>query len=131
MTLTVLRPLFEKIGKERGLEIKAGVIVSGTTVDFIGIDISNEENERQINEYKNGEIQVLIIVNILTEAPDLPKTQTVFLTRPTVSTALMTQMVGMALKGVKAGGTEKAYIVNFIDNWGDKIAWVDPESIIT
>ena len=123
-----LKALFEQTGKRYG--IKAGVIVSGTQMEFIGIEISNEENTRQINAFRNGEIQILINVNILTEGTDLPKTQTVFLTRPTISTVLMTQMVGRALRGEKAGGTPKAYVVSFVDDWHNRIAWVNPESII-
>lgn len=38
-------------------------------------------------------------------------------------------MVGRALRGVKAGGTANAYIVSFIDNWNEHIAWVNPESL--
>lgn len=111
--------------------VKAGVIVSGTQAEFIGIDISNEENEKQINAFKNDDMfKVLINVNILTEGADLPKTQTVFLTRPTISTVLMTQMVGRALRGEKAGGTSTAYIVSFVDDWNNKIAWVNPETIL-
>lgn len=123
-----LRALFDEAGKDLGA--KAGVIVSGTSSEFIGIDVSNEENARQIEAYRNGEIQVLINVNILTEGVDLPKTQTVFLTRPTISTVLMTQMIGRALRGEKAGGTREANIVSFVDDWNNKIAWVNPESII-
>ena len=124
-----LKALFEEYGKKYG--IKAGVIVTGTGAEFIGIDISNAENERQIEAYRKGEIQVLINVNILTEGVDLPKTQTVFLTRPTISVVLMTQMIGRALRGERAGGTKDAYIVSFIDNWNNKIAWVNPESILS
>lgn len=42
----------------------------------------------------------------------------------------MTQMIGRALRGQSAGGTEKAYVVSFIDNWEDKINWVNPEKLI-
>lgn len=118
-----LKGLFEKAG------VAAGVIVSGTQAEFTGIDISNEENERNIKAYRNGDIKVLINVNILTEGVDLPQTKTVFLTRPTVSSILMTQMIGRALRGEKAGGTAKAYIVSFIDNWKESIAWVNAESL--
>lgn len=41
----------------------------------------------------------------------------------------MTQMVGRALRGEKAGGTKEAYIVSFVDNWNDKIAWVNPKTL--
>ena len=52
-----------------------------------------------------------------------------FLARPTVSSILMTQMVGRALRGTAAGGTSNAYIVSFIDHWNEHIAWVNPESL--
>lgn len=119
-----LRGLFEKY------DIKAAVIVSGTKAEFIGIEISDTENERNIEDYRNGKIQVLINVNILTEGVDLPQTKTVFLTRPTVSSVLMTQMVGRALRGEAAGGTKEAYIVSFIDEWQERIAWVNAENLI-
>lgn len=61
---------------------------------------------------------------------DLPQTKTVFLTRPTVSTILMTQMIGRALRGEAAGGTATAHIVSFVDNWNEHIAWVNPESLL-
>lgn len=124
-----LKALFNKLGEKFG--IKAGVIVSGTRAEFTGVEISSKENLRQIEAYRNGDLQVLINVNILTEGTDLPKTQTVFLTRPTVSTVLMTQMIGRALRGERAGGTSKAYIVSFIDDWNNKIAWVNPETLIS
>lgn len=122
-----LNKLFNEKGKAYG--IKSEFIISEVQDMITGITISNADNERKIEAYRNGEIQVLINVNILTEGTDLPKTHTVFLTRPTVSTTLMTQMVGRALRGLKAGGTKEAYIVTFIDNWNDKIAWVNPETL--
>lgn len=122
-----LNKLFNEKGKAYG--IRSEFIISEVQDMITGITISNADNEHKIEAYRNGEIQVLINVNILTEGTDLPKTHTVFLTRPTVSTTLMTQMVGRALRGLKAGGTKEAYIVTFIDNWNDKIAWVNPETL--
>lgn len=129
MHALTLKALFEEMGKKH--KVKAGVIMTGISAEFIGIDVSNEENERQVEAYRRGEIQVLINVNILTEGVDLPKTQSVFLTRPTISSVLMTQMIGRALRGERAGGTKDAYIVSFIDNWNNKIAWINPESILS
>lgn len=109
--------------------IKADYVVSGLRDAVTGATRSAEENHRVIQQYRSGELEVIVNVNILTEGVDLPKTQTVFLTRPTVSKILMTQMVGRALRGEKAGGTKDAYIVSFIDNGLDKIAWANPEFI--
>ena len=118
-----LSALFNKAG------VKADYIISGTIDKATGATIGPEENERKLKEYREGKLQVLINVNILTEGIDLPKTKSVFLARPTVSTILMTQMVGRALRGTSAGGTTSAYIISFVDNWNEHIAWVNPESI--
>ena len=118
-----LTTLFKKAG------IKADFIVSSVKDSITGITISREDNERKLDDYRNGKLQVLINVNILTEGVDLPKTKTVFLARPTVSSILMTQMVGRALRGTSAGGTASAYIVSFVDHWNEHIAWVNPESL--
>lgn len=118
-----LNALFQKAG------IKSAFIVSGIRDMATGINLSHREIDERIQQYRKKELQVLINVNILTEGTDLPETKTVFLARPTVSTILMTQMIGRALRGTGAGGTDVAYIVSFIDNWHEHIAWVNPETI--
>ena len=118
-----LTSLFKKAG------ITADFVVSSVKDAITGVTISREDNERKLEDYRNGKLQVLINVNILTEGVDLPKTKTVFLARPTVSSILMTQMVGRALRGTVAGGTASAYIVSFVDHWNEHIAWVNPESL--
>ena len=120
-----LTKLFNKAG------IKADYVVSSIKDAGTGVTLSREDNELKIESYRKGDIQVLVNVNILTEGVDLPMTKTVFLTRPTVSTILMTQMVGRALRGEKAGGTLTAYIVSFVDNWNERIAWVNPDTLFT
>lgn len=122
-----LNALFNEKGKKYG--IKSDYIISSVKDAFTGVMISNEENNEKIEAYKSGDLQVLINVNILTEGTDLPKTHSVFLTRPTVSSVLMTQMVGRALRGLRAGGTKEAYIVSFVDDWNSRIAWVNPEML--
>lgn len=110
-------------------KVKADFIVSDVKDSITGVTISRAENEKKLEAYRDGRLQVLINVNILTEGVDLPQTKTVFLARPTVSSILMTQMVGRALRGTAAGGTSEAYIVSFVDNWNEHIAWVNPESL--
>lgn len=110
----LLTDCFNKAG------IKAAYVVSGTP---------HYERNRIYDDYRSGNLQVLVNMNILTEGTDLPMTQTVFLTRQTTSTILMTQMIGRALRGPEAGGTKNAYIVSFIDNWNERIMWVVPETV--
>ena len=118
-----LASLFRKTG------IAADYVVSELRDPVTGVTVSREDHERKLEEYRKGNLQVLVNVNILTEGVDLPRTRTVFLARPTVSTILMTQMVGRALRGPAAGGDASAYIVSFIDEWNEHIAWVNPEGL--
>ena len=118
-----LAKLFTRAG------IPAEFIVSDVRDLVTGVTISREDNERKLESYRQGKTKVLVNVNILTEGVDLPQTKTVFLARPTVSTILMTQMIGRALRGEAAGGTSEAHIVSFVDDWNEHIAWVNPENL--
>jgi superfamily II DNA or RNA helicase len=118
-----LNILFKKAG------VKSDYIVSAIKDIATGVTISHKENKRKMEKFRGEELEVLINVNILTEGVDIPNVQSVFLARPTVSTILMTQMIGRGLRGPRAGGTKKAYIVSFVDDWQNKIAWVNPEKL--
>lgn len=90
------------------------------------------DNDRIINEFKEGKIFVISNIRMLTEGVDIPDVKTVFLTRQTTSSILLTQMIGRALRGEKAGGInkEEANIVMFIDEWKGLVgAFADPEGI--
>jgi hypothetical protein len=120
-----LDALFNERGKDKG--IKSAFVVSGLQDSYTGVSLSKEQNQQNIEDFRKGKVQVLINVLILTEGVDLPQAETVFLTRPTISEILMTQMIGRVLRGPEMGGTRKAYVVSFIDDWQDKISWVSPE----
>jgi len=110
--------------------VKSEFVVSSIRDLITGVNISSKENKEKIERFRNGDLDVLINVNILTEGTDLPEVQSVFLARPTISSILMTQMIGRGLRGQNAGGTKNAYIVSFIDDWKDKVAWVNPETLL-
>ena len=118
-----LAKLFNRAG------VPAEFVVSDVRDLVTGVTVSREDNERKLESYRQGKTKVLVNVNILTEGVDLPQTKTVFLARPTVSAILMTQMIGRALRGEAAGGTAEAHIVSFVDNWNERIAWVNPENL--
>lgn len=118
--------VLNKLFKDRGIKSEYVISSDNDIVDDSGLSKTNKEI---IERYRKNEIDVLINVNILTEGTDIPNIQTVFLARPTTSEILMTQMIGRALRGEKAGGTEKAFIVSFVDRWHDKIAWINPKKL--
>jgi ATP-dependent helicase IRC3 len=119
-----LKKLFEQEG------IKADYVISTIKDQSTGLTISSKENKDKIDRFRKGGLDVLINVNILTEGTDLPNVQSIFLARPTISSILMTQMIGRGLRGEKAGGTKEAFIVSFIDDWKDKVTWVNPEKLL-
>jgi ATP-dependent helicase IRC3 len=84
-----------------------------------------DENKRVLEAFRQNELDVLINIRMLTEGTDVPSVNTVFLTRQTTSSILLTQMIGRALRGPRFGGTENAYIVSFIDDWKHLINWAD------
>jgi superfamily II DNA or RNA helicase len=119
-----LKKLFEQAG------IKTDYVLSSMKDQATGVTTSSKENKDKIERFRKGDLDVLINVNILTEGTDLPNVQSIFLARPTISSILMTQMIGRGLRGEKAGGTKDAYIVSFIDEWKDKVSWVNPEKLL-
>ncbi|MBN1459311.1 MAG: DEAD/DEAH box helicase family protein, partial [Armatimonadetes bacterium] len=101
--------------------VKADVVYSHIDEDPGNVEARNrrdrDENARVLAAFKRGDLDVLINVRMLTEGTDIPDVHSVFLTRQTTSSILLTQMVGRALRGPRAGGKPEAHIVSFIDNW--------------
>lgn len=87
--------------------------------DYVAYDRNSNENNSIIEKYQDDTSGLDVIINVqkLTEGFDSPRTQTIFLARPTQSEALLQQMIGRGLRGPEAGGTEKAYLVSFVDTW--------------
>ncbi|MBD2297196.1 DEAD/DEAH box helicase [Nostoc sp. FACHB-190] len=124
--------------KEKLLEkgIKADAIYSRIDADPGSAEARNKrtqkDNERIMKEFTEGKLDVLINVRMLTEGADVPNVKTVFLTRQTTSSILMTQMIGRALRGEKVGGSREANVVLFFDEWERLVDWVTrPEGDFT
>lgn len=79
----------------------------------IDCDTPKDERERLINEFKAGNIQVLVNVELFTEGFDCPDVSFIQLARPTRSLTLYLQQVGRGLRYVE--GKDKTI---FIDNVG-------------
>ncbi|HAS92085.1 MAG TPA: restriction endonuclease [Clostridiales bacterium] len=79
----------------------------------------SEERNKFINEYKHTSDSPCILCNfgVLTTGFDAPKTSAAVIARPTYSLVLFSQMVGRAIRGVKAGGNKQAEIVTLVDTF--------------
>ncbi len=87
-------------------------------IDADYVDYTRLDSSQVMREYRETpRPQVIANVEMLTEGFDAPKTRTVIIARPTQSEALLSQMVGRALRGKQAGGNEIAYLVTFVDTW--------------
>ena len=113
--------------------VKTGTVYSHIDADPGSSDARNkrdrDENSKVIQKFRDGKIDVLLNVRMLTEGTDVPDIKTVFLTRATTSKILLTQMVGRALRGPKFSGTKEAYIVSFVDEWKQLINWAEYDQL--
>ncbi len=101
---------------------------AGIDADYVSYSRDNAQEIIRRYRDKKGP-RVLINVEMLTEGFDAPHTRTVFLARPTSSEALLTQMVGRALRGPKAGGNKQAFLVTFVDTWREYNP-IEPEFVL-
>jgi superfamily II DNA or RNA helicase len=73
----------------------------------------NRTNLEWFEDSDASEARMLISVLMLAEGIDLPKTDCLFMVRPTFSPELYQQMIGRGLRGPRADGTEDCAIVDF------------------
>ena len=84
-------------------------VVTGSTPERV--------RDRAIRTFKSDAEEPMVLVNfgVLTTGFDAPKASATVIARPTKSLVLYSQMVGRAIRGPKAGGTEACEIVTVID----------------
>ena len=85
-------------------------------VGFIVGDVNQSERLGILEEFRNGELNVLINLEILSTGIDLPNVNRLIITRPIKSSVQYSQIVGRALRGPKNGGNKQNTIVNILDN---------------
>lgn len=72
-----------------------------------------------VEDFKSSRIQVMCNYGILSTGFDAPKIDVVFISRPTGSIVLYSQMIGRGLRGPAIGGTERCTIIDVKDNIDD------------
>ena len=84
---------------------------------FITADTSANVRAQKIQRYKGNSGKPIILFNfgVLSTGFDAPLTSALIIARPTRSLVLYSQMVGRAIRGVKAGGNRNAEIVTIVD----------------
>ena len=107
LVFTARKSQAERLAKLfRQHDVMCRVLVSGSDLD----DVKRQEI---LEGFTNREFPILINVAICTEGVDIPKLDSVFIARPTLSRVLTQQMIGRAMRGPAVGGTERCMVVVF------------------
>lgn len=78
-------------------------------------DTKTNIREKNINDFKDQKVQIIINFGVLTTGFDAPKADVAVIARPTQSLVLYSQMVGRVIRGIEAGGTKSCRVVTVVD----------------
>ena len=73
-----------------------------------------KERDRILNEYEHGDIDVLCACDLLNEGWDSPRTEVLFMARPTMSKTIYMQQLGRGTR--KCEGKTDLLVFDFVDN---------------
>ncbi len=94
----------------RGHQVRADSLHSG---------LAPQDRAKRLAAFRDGQLEVLVNVGILTEGANVPDTKTVLMARPTMSTSLYMQMIGRGARGPLAvPGKTQFYVIDCVDNFG-------------
>lgn len=112
------RIIFFAISVHHAKVISTVLKVRGYSAEVVTGETPKFDREKIIRDFKNDHAESKILCNygVLTTGFDAPKTSAAVIARPTKSLVLYSQMVGRAIRGVKAGGNETAEIVTVVDS---------------
>ena len=110
------RILFFSCSVKHSRFILSLLLYFGVKAEHVDGTTSNARREQAISDFKTGGIQVLCNFGVLTTGFDAPNTDEVFISRPTNSVVLYSQMIGRGLRGPAIGGTPSCRIVDVRDN---------------
>lgn len=89
---------------------------NGVKSEAVSGSLKATERSRILEQYENGDINVLCACDLLNEGWDSPKTEVLFMARPTLSKTLYLQQLGRGMR--KSEGKEYLMVFDFIDNAG-------------
>lgn len=101
---------------EQGKLLSNILTLNGIKNNCIFGDTHESLRKKYIEDFDNGEYDILINNAILTTGFDSPRIKCVFITRPTNSIVLYSQMLGRGLRGKKMGGNEECLLIDVVDN---------------
>lgn len=103
---------------EHGRMLSAALTMQGIKNGHVFGDMDSMDRKNIISRFKDTEDDMNILINyeVLTTGFDATNIQCVFITRPTSSVVLYSQMLGRGLRGPQMGGNETCILVDIEDN---------------
>ena len=101
---------------EHSKTVAALLASGGVSARAVSADTDPSVRRRVVEQFRSGEIKVLVNYGIFREGFDAPKTRAIIVARPVYSPNLYFQMIGRGLRGVKNGGNDRCLILNVSDN---------------
>lgn len=103
---------------EHGKMLSAALTMQGIKNGHVFGDMDPVERRNVISRFKDvdDDLNILINYEVLTTGFDATNIQCVFITRPTNSVVLYSQMLGRGLRGPQMGGNEYCELIDIEDN---------------
>lgn len=87
---------------------------NGVSAEAVSGSLKQQKRDKILNDYEEGKIEVLCACDLLNEGWDSPKTEVLFMARPTMSKVIYLQQLGRGTR--KAEGKDCLLVFDFIDN---------------
>ena len=87
----------------------------GVRTGLVTEDTDPEERRGSIKAFREGRIEAIVNVTVLTEGFDVPEVDGVHLLRPTKSSSLLLQMIGRGTR--KSGAKERCVVYDYADSF--------------
>lgn len=103
---------------EQGKLLSSALSLQGVKNGCVFGDMDSQQRQQIIKKFKDRSHDMNILINyeVLTTGFDATNIQCVFITRPTQSIVLYSQMIGRGLRGLKMGGNEQCLLIDIEDN---------------
>jgi superfamily II DNA or RNA helicase len=102
------------VSVKHGEEIARLLREKGVAAESVSGSTNSKKRKEILNQYENGNINVLCACDLLNEGWDSPKTEALFMARPTMSKTIYMQQLGRGMR--KSEGKEYLLVFDFVDN---------------
>jgi superfamily II DNA or RNA helicase len=98
-------------------QLRQAFAAAGVKAAAITSETKLEERRRILDDFEQGQLQVLVNCEVLTEGYDEHRISCVVMARPTLNEALYQQCVGRGLRTDPAGGKKDCLVLDVIDRF--------------